>query len=46
LIVVSENKKISLKEDGRLANVAATCLDIAEFDIPDYFALSLIEVAT
>lgn len=43
LIIVSENKKISLRKDGRLANVAATCLDIAEFDIPDYFDPSLIE---
>lgn len=42
LIIISENRKISLKDNGKLANVAATCLDIAGFEIPDHFEKSLI----
>ena len=42
LIAISGDKSIRLKTDGKLANVAATCIDLAGMQIPEYFDPSLV----
>jgi 2,3-bisphosphoglycerate-independent phosphoglycerate mutase len=43
IIIVDGQKKYSIKENGRLSNVAATCIQLSGLEIPNYFDGSLIE---
>jgi len=42
-LILVTTKKYQFKEAGRLANVAHTCLQVAEIDKPDYFTDGMIE---
>ena len=35
LIVITENEKLKLKNDGKLADLAPTILDLMNIEIPD-----------
>lgn len=42
-LIVASGEKYRLKDSGRLANIADTCLDVAQIEKPGYFSESMIE---